>query len=174
MNIRNYLEAKYGVGSATTMLYCEAKAFGIQYPPASGWLKTYGDIEIGSDMAKRLRAALTKSIKPSAKDGLRVLDIAWLELTTAPDANSDKFIHSKAWKRLRIQALNKHGRKCQCCGASPAAGAILNVDHIRPRRLFPALALHLENLQVLCSDCNEGKGNWDMTDARPEMGREKV
>ena len=58
------------------------------------------------------------------------------------------------------------GMRCQACGASPSDGAVLNVDHIQPRLLFPELALHLENLQVLCGDCNEGKGNWDMTDAR--------
>lgn len=173
MNIKNYLEAKYGVGNATTLLYCEAKAFGINYPPASGWIRKFGEIEISSDMAKRLRKALQASGKPSAPDGIRVLDVAWIELMKTPDVNSDGFLASKAWKRLRLQALNKHGRKCQCCGASPATGAVLNVDHVLPRRLFPALALHLDNLQVLCGDCNEGKGNWDMTDARPQTIAEK-
>lgn len=43
----------------------------------------------------------------------------------------------------------------------------MNVDHIKPRRLFPWLALELKNLQVLCHDCNHGKGNWDQTDWRP-------
>ena len=42
----------------------------------------------------------------------------------------------------------------------------MNVDHIKPRRLFPDLALSLDNLQVLCHECNHGKGNWDMTDWR--------
>jgi 5-methylcytosine-specific restriction endonuclease McrA len=64
-------------------------------------------------------------------------------------------------------ALKKHGARCQCCGASPATGAVINVDHIKPRKLFPELALDVENLQILCSECNHGKGNWDMTDWRP-------
>lgn len=33
--------------------------------------------------------------------------------------------------------------------------------------LFPDLALSMDNLQVLCGDCNHGKGNWDVTDWRP-------
>jgi len=42
----------------------------------------------------------------------------------------------------------------------------MNVDHIKPRRLFPHLALDLRNLQVLCEDCNHGSANWSMTDWR--------
>lgn len=174
MRIRNYLEAKYGKKNPTTMLLCEARAFGIPYPLRAGWLATYGDIEITSDMAGRLRKGLGASGKQTANSGLDVLNKAWLELKSSPDVNSNDFLQSKAWKRLRLQALNKHGRKCQCCGASPVTGAVLNVDHILPRRLFPQFALHLDNLQVLCADCNEGKGNWDMTDVRPGEGGRKV
>lgn len=103
MRVIDYLEAKYGVGSATTILHCEARALGIPYPPPSGWLRNFGPTEITADAAERLRSAIQKSTK---------------------------------------------------------------LDHIKPRRLFPELALVVENLQVLCGDCNEGKGNWDMTDAR--------
>lgn len=87
---------------------------------------------------------------------------------SAPSVNSDDFLRSYDWRRVRMEALKRYGPRCQCCGATPASGAIMNVDHIRPRRLFPELALDIENLQVLCSDCNHGKGNWDMTDWRPK------
>lgn len=80
---------------------------------------------------------------------------------------TDAFLESYEWRKLRMQALKLHGARCQCCGASPAQGAIMNVDHIKPRKLFPELALELSNLQVLCHECNHGKGNWDMTDWRP-------
>lgn len=56
-------------------------------------------------------------------------------------------------------ALNLYGLTCQCYGASVKHGATLNVDHIKPRKFFPHLALDINNLQVLCSDCNHGKGN---------------
>jgi hypothetical protein len=81
-------------------------------------------------------------------------------------ANSDKFLSSYEWRRLRLEAIKLHGSRCQCCGASPVTGAVLNVDHIKPRRLFPKLALDINNLQVLCQDCNHGKPNWDFTDWR--------
>jgi hypothetical protein len=81
---------------------------------------------------------------------------------------SDGFLFSYEWRRVRMVALKKHGARCQCCGASPDTGAVMNVDHIKPRRLFPQLALDVDNLQVLCGECNHGKGTWDQTDWRKE------
>ena len=83
-----------------------------------------------------------------------------------PAASSDAFLETYEWRRARIAALKLHGAKCQCCGATPADGARMNVDHIKPRKIYPHLALDLNNLQVLCHECNHGKGNWDMTDWR--------
>ena len=82
------------------------------------------------------------------------------------DVTSDAFLSTFEWKALRMQALLAHGAKCQCCGATPAGGAVMNVDHVKPRKYFPTLALELSNLQILCGDCNQGKGNWDETDWR--------
>jgi 5-methylcytosine-specific restriction endonuclease McrA len=90
--------------------------------------------------------------------------------TKRPVASSvvgDAFLASYEWRRLRMVALTKYGARCQCCGATPSTGAVMNVDHIKPRRLFPDLALTLDNLQILCHECNHGKGNWDRTDWRP-------
>lgn len=79
---------------------------------------------------------------------------------------SDEFLSSFEWRRVRMQALKLYGPRCMCCGATPADGAVMNVDHIKPRKLFPSQALDLSNLQILCHECNHGKGNWDMTDWR--------
>ena len=81
-------------------------------------------------------------------------------------SKSAVFFESVAWKELRYKALLKHGRKCACCGATPETGAIMQVDHIKPRSRYPRLALSIDNLQVLCKDCNQGKGAWDTTDHR--------
>lgn len=78
----------------------------------------------------------------------------------------NSFLFSYEWRKLRMQALKKYGAKCQCCGATPETGAVMNVDHIKPRKTNPELALDINNLQVLCHECNHGKGNWDTTDWR--------
>lgn len=70
---------------------------------------------------------------------------------------SKEFLESREWQSLRYEALKKHGRKCQCCGAKPPS-VVLHVDHIKPRYRYPELCLDINNLQVLCAACNMGKG----------------
>ena len=82
----------------------------------------------------------------------------------------DAFLESYEWRRMRMEVIKERGARCECCGATPADGrTVINVDHIQPRRLRPDLALDKSNLQVLCHDCNHGKGNWDQTDWRTEV-----
>ncbi len=78
----------------------------------------------------------------------------------------DRFLDSYKWRALRMQAIIKYGSICQCCGNTPANGIVINVDHIKPRKTHPELALEISNLQILCNACNHGKGNWDQTDWR--------
>lgn len=87
---------------------------------------------------------------------------------------SDVFFASDRWKKLRYQALKNCGSKCLCCGASGADGVVIHVDHVKPRYHFPELQWELSNLQVLCSDCNIGKGAWDETDWRTDPIREHM
>lgn len=42
----------------------------------------------------------------------------------------------------------------------------MHVDHIKPFSRYPELAMKLSNLQLLCEDCNQGKGVRDETDWR--------
>lgn len=87
-------------------------------------------------------------------------------------AAKDEFYKSWEWRTVRLQALKEHGQACQCCGAAPgmkdAAGKPVRicVDHIKPLSKFWHLRLEPSNLQILCDECNMGKGNWDQTDFR--------
>lgn len=78
---------------------------------------------------------------------------------------SKEFVESREWLQLRYEVLSKYGRVCMCCGAK-GAGVIIQVDHIKPRSKYPELAFEIDNLQVLCKPCNQGKGAWDETDWR--------
>lgn len=83
---------------------------------------------------------------------------------------NDGFYESRAWKELRYEVIRDSDGKCSCCGADRSTGAVMHVDHIKPRYKFPELSLTKSNLQVLCADCNVGKGAWDQTD----FGKKRV
>jgi hypothetical protein len=79
-----------------------------------------------------------------------------------------KFYMSWEWKRLSYDIKLQRGRKCECCGAQAPQVKIIT-DHIKPLRHHWHLRLKPENLQVLCDDCNMGKGSRDESDFRAEM-----
>lgn len=72
------------------------------------------------------------------------------------------FYRTKAWRELRLSILLESDCSCKICGITSERGAILHVDHIKPRSLYPELALNKSNLQVLCEDCNIAKSNNDL------------
>jgi len=72
------------------------------------------------------------------------------------------FYNSSEWKEVRYKKLSNYilnkGRVCECCKNQTNK---LNVDHIIPRSKRPDLELNIDNLQVLCENCNLGKKNCD-------------
>jgi len=58
--------------------------------------------------------------------------------------------------RLRFDILQRDNHTCQSCGATPQDGATLEIDHIQP--FSKGGTDDPDNLQVLCRECNSGKG----------------
>lgn len=79
------------------------------------------------------------------------------ELPHQQQVSETDFYRTQEWRSLRVEVLAESNRRCLLCGSSPEHGVTLHVDHIKPRSLFPELALEKNNLQVLCEDCNVGK-----------------
>lgn len=94
-------------------------------------------------------------------------------------AEKEAFYKSWEWRRLRMQVIKLQGRSCRCCGARPddrdMAGKPVKivVDHIKPLSKFWGLRLKRDNLQVLCDECNQGKGAWDQTDHRKPTAQDE-
>lgn len=94
---------------------------------------------------------------------------------TSGFTQSTDFYSSPAWRRVRADALHHWGdAPCACCN-TPFNGRVKHVDHIKPRSKYPKLALVLSNLQVMCEDCNMGKGNrheydWRSDEQKRRMG----
>lgn len=92
--------------------------------------------------------------------------IGWGGFNRGTHEESKAFYGSREWRELRFKVFITQGRKCACCGDTPENGAVLHVDHIKPRSLFPRAELKIANLQVLCADCNIGKSNKFVRDFR--------
>lgn len=71
---------------------------------------------------------------------------------------------------LRYKALKRDKNSCQCwfncpwhlgkiCGFSFKEA--LEVDHVKPKKLFPQERYNLENLMTLCSNCHRNKTTKD-------------
>lgn len=82
------------------------------------------------------------------------------------DGKISKLDGDDKWKAVRYQALKAGGGKCCLCGRSAHDGIKLHVDHIKPKSIYPELMYDVDNLQVLCDECNVGKCNFDDTDWR--------
>lgn len=116
--------------------------------------------------AARKRSGLSVDKSPDQMQRSAESRVKTFQKMSTIDPASDGFLQSFEWRSVRMMALKKYSPVCMCCGASPQTGAVLHVDHVKPRKIFPQLALDVSNLQILCGDCNHGKGNWDMTDWR--------
>lgn len=82
------------------------------------------------------------------------------------DAHFLAFYDSFDWRQVRYDVLRERGRKCECCGDDDPKK--VQVDHIKPLRKYWHLRFDKSNLQVLCHDCNHGKGSRDKTDWRAQ------
>jgi 5-methylcytosine-specific restriction enzyme A len=88
--------------------------------------------------------------------------------------NLMKFYKSKEWRKLRLKAIQRDRFECQHCkrkGKVTTRQTInkygkptkMEVNHIKPVRTHPHLALVLDNLEYLCIDCH------NIADGKDEM-----
>lgn len=152
------------IGQKTSSEYPFARAFAVE------WFRLNGlSLKVNAN-ARHIAHALGLHCDGPGNGYAKKAIIEWhikaLVASKEPAAQTtDDFYSSQSWRKARYQALkNCHGR-CTLCGQPPGRYS-LHVDHIKPRSLYPMLALDPANLQVLCRDCNLGKSNTDSIDWR--------
>jgi len=82
-----------------------------------------------------------------------------------------KFMLTHEYQKLRVDTLIRDNRHCVLCGRGVEDGIKLHVDHIIPLSIDWSQRLNLDNLQTLCSECNQGKYNYYSDDWRQSGGR---
>lgn len=118
-----------------------------------------------SGKQKRLVASLKRRaarVSVAAAMGLKTPNEVAAELRV----KSDGFLLTPEWRAVRAEAIKRYGLACGKCGAEQTARSRTNIDHIKPRKFFPELALDIDNLQPLCGKCNKRKGNGAAIDYR--------
>lgn len=81
---------------------------------------------------------------------------AALPLVIAPRTTSDAAERAKLTPKLRYNVLLRDNFRCRACGFGVESGAHLHIDHIHP--ISAGGLTEFNNLQALCSVCNQGKG----------------
>lgn len=170
--------------------------WGVPWPPPKGWKATIiangipydhslnYEAVAGRTEARRARKK-AKRAERKASRSVETYQRKHLVLVTSDGAKifnnvkehasrdrREEFYKSWDWRTLRMKIIKQHGKRCQCCGATPSdkdsAGDPVRivVDHIKPLSKYWQLRLVPSNLQILCDECNQGKGAWDETDHR--------
>lgn len=75
-----------------------------------------------------------------------------------------EFLVLEIHRDIRYEVIRRCGYKCAACGREIKRKSTLHIDHIKPRKSYPALAYLASNLQVLCSRCNVHKSAYDGDD----------
>lgn len=65
---------------------------------------------------------------------------------------------SVEYQRWRKAVMRRDHFTCQECGDNQ--GGNLEVDHIKPRFLFPELIFDIDNGRILCKDCHKHTKSW--------------
>lgn len=84
------------------------------------------------------------------------------------------FYKSWEWRSARLKVLQRFSAICQLCGSSSkhldmsGEPVRIVVDHIYPLHTHWHMRLDASNLQVLCDECNQGKGAWNTSDFRSD------
>ncbi len=75
--------------------------------------------------------------------------------TQADSLKKQGFYHKTAWRRIRLQALQRDHYLCQECLRYKRITQATEVHHLLPLEDYPELGLELSNLQSLCWNCHE-------------------
>lgn len=121
--------------------------------------------------AEHVRKMREEAIKKAEQDRLARLGPPKSSHTPSKQEKND-FYKSWEWRSARVKVLQRFSASCQLCGASSkhldmtGEPVRVVVDHIYPLHTHWDMRLDASNLQVLCDECNQGKGAWNTSDFR--------
>lgn len=81
-------------------------------------------------------------------------------------AKIPKDVKEKMWKHYRHEdikdaLISASHHKCAFCECKPGESGNIEVEHFKPKSLYPQMAFSWDNLLPVCRKCNEAKSAWD-------------
>jgi len=165
MKFIHYLQAKYRQKYPTTCKRFEAKLFGIPYPLESGWLLTYGYVDVDAQKLTVLEQRLQRVVLSGApgaewaERGLKAIKRAQvIDRSLAITSEGIPYL-TDDWDRAvrSIMALSR-----QACGE---CGIRVEQPAVKHRLDIAALFLDFDNLILLCEPCG---AMWDALPRNPQ------
>ncbi|WP_334597259.1 retron system putative HNH endonuclease [Pseudomonas alvandae] len=78
-----------------------------------------------------------------------------------PDDRKEKLIHKYRHKDVKDALIKSTEGKCAFCECIPSEGGNIEVEHFRPKSLYPSETFEWENLLPACRRCNSAKDDHD-------------
>lgn len=147
-------------------------SFILRYRPAIGDLKDKSQKRNVDIIVEWFHFHENQAIKPIEYRKTKKRYTHPVNRSSPSDKAKAAFYKSWDWRTLRMEVLKEYGARCECCGSTPrhtdtnGDPVKICVDHIKPISRHWNLRLDKSNLQVLCDECNQGKGAWDQSDWR--------
>ncbi|RYZ89010.1 MAG: HNH endonuclease [Proteobacteria bacterium] len=105
---------------------------------------------------------MIRLVRPPKPDELLKNENNWLtEYSKAASNGSvpDSLARKYSRPSIKEALLKATFSKCMYCESKPLATASCDVEHIKPKSLFPNLIFVWENLGIVCKACNTAKSN---------------
>ena len=147
MKFSEYLIIRSGKQKGHALTRVEELSLGID-TKIKGWVKRHKDVEVPYELACSFARHILNNPKTARKVKIRIKSHFF------PNENVE--IVKKIWNDLRLKVFERDGNICRFCGIQEDG---MHIDHKLPKFLFPSLTYDLDNLQVLCKNCNSRKGH---------------
>jgi 5-methylcytosine-specific restriction enzyme A len=107
-----------------------------------------------AEKAARQRKSPALPKKRGASEKAAAVELSW---ASGIMPSMDGFYNTQAWRKMRGKILKRDGYRCVVCKADCRGKGKARVDHIRPLRQAPQLALEPSNLRTLCTGCDAAR-----------------
>lgn len=97
----------------------------------------------------------------SWQDALNLAILRYGSYTLIPKREKETLVSHYRNDFIKVPLFESSNSKCAFCECKPAEGGNIEVEHFRPKSIYPLLTFEWTNFLPCCSKCNTTKSNHD-------------